>query len=110
MIETADALACVELDILPGCVILLVGSIDLAAVLGTLGDWDDVEFIDALRRWEKLQRNIERFRITGLYHRKDILEKLANEFEARWAVGGVDMALLLKGAMENSALIKSVQN
>ncbi|KAG4443252.1 hypothetical protein IFR05_001295 [Cadophora sp. M221] len=111
MIETADALACVdELAALPGCDVLLVGSNDLAAEIGTVGDWDAVEFIDALRKvGDASKRHGKIFGIAGLYHRKDILEKVVNEFGARWVVGGIDMGLLLKGAIENSALIKSVQ-
>lgn len=111
MVETADALACVdELAALPGCDVLLVGSNDLAAEIGTLGDWDAVEFIDALRKvGEAAKKHGKIFGIAGLYHRKDILERVVNEYGARWVVGGIDIALLLKGAMENSALIRSIQ-
>jgi 2-keto-3-deoxy-L-rhamnonate aldolase RhmA len=49
MIETADALTVVDdIAALPGCDVLLVGSQDLAAEIGTLPDWDAPAFWEAL--------------------------------------------------------------
>ncbi|PVH67656.1 2,4-dihydroxyhept-2-ene-1,7-dioic acid aldolase-like protein [Cadophora sp. DSE1049] len=111
MIETADALACVdELAALPGCDVLMVGSNDLAAEIGTLGDWDSEKFIEALRKvGEAAKKHGKIFGIAGLYHRNDILDRVVNEFGCRWVVGAVDASLLMKGASENATLLRSIQ-
>lgn len=111
MIETADALDNVDdIAALPGCDVLLVGSNDLASEIGTLGDWDAPEFIDALRKvGEAARRNGKIMGIAGLYHRPDLLEMVVGEFGARWVVGAQDVGLLLKGGTANSALLRSLQ-
>lgn len=47
--------------------------------------------------------------IAGLYHRPDILERVINEFGAKWVVGAQDVGLLLQGGTVNSALLRSLQ-
>lgn len=111
MIETADALAAVD-DIasLPGADVLLVGSNDLASEIGTLGDWDAPDFLAALEKVGAAARKHGKMMgIAGLYHRPDILERVINEFGAKWVVGAQDVGLLLQGGTANSALLRSLQ-
>ncbi|KAH7083935.1 2,4-dihydroxyhept-2-ene-1,7-dioic acid aldolase-like protein [Paraphoma chrysanthemicola] len=111
MIETADALENVEhIAALPGCDVLLVGSNDLAMEIGTLGDWDAPDFFAALERVGKAATQHGKLMgIAGLYHRPDILERVINEFGARWIVGAQDVGLLLQGGKANSELLRSLQ-
>lgn len=112
MIETADALASVEdIAALPGCDVLLVGSNDLAMEIGTLGDWDAPAFLLALERVGSAARKHGKLMgIAGLYHRPDILERVINEFGAKWIVGAQDVGLLLQGGRANSNLLRSLQH
>lgn len=112
MIETADSLAVVdEIAALPGCDVLLVGSNDLASEIGTLPNWDDPRFIDALRRvGAAATKHGKQMGIAGLYHRPDILAQVINEFGARWIVGAQDVGLLLGAGRANSDLLRSLQS
>lgn len=111
MVETADALAAVDdIAALPGCDVLLVGSNDLAMEIGTLGDWDAPLFLDALKKvGAAAKKHGKQMGIAGLYHRPDILQRVINEFGARWIVGAQDVGLLLQGGRANSDLLKSLQ-
>jgi 2-keto-3-deoxy-L-rhamnonate aldolase RhmA len=111
MIETADALAAVDdLAALAGADVLLVGSNDLASEIGTLGDWDAPCFLAALEKVGAAARKHGKIMgIAGLYHRPDILERVINEFGAKWVVGAQDVGLLLQGGTANSALLRSLQ-
>ncbi|KAJ9636852.1 hypothetical protein H2201_006472 [Coniosporium apollinis] len=112
MIETADALKTVdEIAALPGCDVLLVGSNDLAMEIGTLGDWDAPDFIEALREvGMAAKKHGKLMGIAGLYHRPDILTKAINEFGAKWIVGAQDVGLLVQGGRANSDLLRSLQS
>lgn len=112
MIETADALACVDdIAALPGCDVLLVGSNDLACEIGTLPDWDHPDFIQALSKvGAAAAKHGKQMGIAGLYHRPDILSRVINEFGARWIVGAQDVGLLLAGGRANSDLLRSLQH
>jgi 2-keto-3-deoxy-L-rhamnonate aldolase RhmA len=111
MIETSGALEAVDdIAALPGCDVLLVGSNDLAMEIGTLGDWDAPAFVAALEKVGAAARKRGKvFGIAGLYHRPDILERVINEFGARWVLGAQDVGLLLKGGRENCDLLRSMQ-
>ncbi|CAN9356932.1 unnamed protein product [Alternaria sp. RS040] len=111
MIETADALAAVDdIAALEGADVLLVGSNDLASEIGTLGDWDAPYFLAALEKVGAAARKHGKIMgIAGLYHRPDILERVINEFGAKWVVGAQDVGLLLQGGTVNSALLRSLQ-
>ncbi|RYO31643.1 hypothetical protein AA0113_g10073 [Alternaria arborescens] len=111
MIETADALAAVDdIAALAGADVLLVGSNDLASEIGTLGDWDAPCFLAALEKVGAAARKHGKIMgIAGLYHRPDILERVINEFGAKWVVGAQDVGLLLQGGTANSALLRSLQ-
>ncbi|KAF2019846.1 2,4-dihydroxyhept-2-ene-1,7-dioic acid aldolase-like protein [Aaosphaeria arxii CBS 175.79] len=111
MVETADALETVDdIAALPGCDVLLVGSNDLASEIGTLGDWDAPAFLDALEKvGNAAKKHGKLMGIAGLYHRPDILERVINEFGAKWIVGAQDVGLLLQGGKSNSALLRSLE-
>lgn len=111
MIETADALEAVEnISALPGCDVLLVGCQDLSIEIGTVGEWDSPKFLNALKRvGEAARSNGKMMGIAGLYHRPDILQKVIQEFGARWVVGAQDVGLLLQGGRTNSDLLRSLQ-
>ncbi|KAB2104561.1 hypothetical protein AG0111_0g6830 [Alternaria gaisen] len=111
MIETADALAAVDdIAALAGADVLLVGSNDLASEIGTLGDWDAPCFLAALEKVGAAARKHGKIMgIAGLYHRPDILERVINEFGAKWVVGAQDVGLLLQGGTANSALLRRLQ-
>jgi 2-keto-3-deoxy-L-rhamnonate aldolase RhmA len=112
MIETADALTVVDdIAALPGCDVLLVGSQDLAAEIGTLPDWDAPAFWEALVKvGAAAKRHGKMMGIAGLYHRSDILERVINELGARWVVGAHDVGLLSSGGRANSNLLRSLQS
>lgn len=111
MIETADALQAVEgISALPGCDVLLVGCQDLAIEIGTVGEWDSPKFLGALQRvGAAAKSNGKMMGIAGLYHRPDILQRVIQEFGARWVVGAQDVGLLLQGGRANSDLLRSLQ-
>ncbi|PWY64979.1 2,4-dihydroxyhept-2-ene-1,7-dioic acid aldolase-like protein [Aspergillus sclerotioniger CBS 115572] len=112
MIETVKALEAVDdIAALPGCDVLLVGSQDLATAIGTLPDWDDPRFWNALEAvGNAAKKHGKLMGIAGLYHRPDILEKVIKELGARWIVGGHDVGLLLTGGRANSDLLKRLQS
>lgn len=112
MIETVDALRAVDdIAALPGCDVLLVGSQDLAAEIGTLPDWDAPGFWEALVSvGVATKKHGKKMGIAGLYHRPDILEKVVNELGARWVVGAHDVGLLAAGGRANSDLLRSLQS
>lgn len=111
MIETADSLVVVDdIAALPGCDVLLVGSNDLAQEIGTLGDWDAPEFMEALQKvGEAARKHGKIFGIAGLYHRADLIERVVNEFGARWVLGAQDVGLLVAGTKTNCDLLRSYQ-
>ncbi|CZS97973.1 uncharacterized protein RAG0_06858 [Rhynchosporium agropyri] len=110
MVETADALACVdELAAVHCCDVLLVGANDLASEIGTLGNCDHQDSIEALRKvGEAAKKHGKIFGIAGLYTRTDILDKVVNEFGARWTIGANYTGLLCGAAKANNALIRSI--
>ncbi|KAJ5088421.1 2-4-dihydroxyhept-2-ene-1-7-dioic acid aldolase-like protein [Penicillium angulare] len=112
MIETRDALEAVDdIAALPGCDVLLVGSQDLATEIGTLPDWDDPRFWNALEAvGNAAKKHGKLMGIAGLYHRPDILKRVINELGAKWIVGGHDVGLLSAGGRANSDLLKSLQD
>lgn len=112
MIETVDALHAVDdIAALPGCDVLLVGSQDLAAEIGTLPDWDAPAFWDALLKvGNAAKKHGKMMGIAGLYHREDILRRVINELGARWVVGAHDVGLLSAGGRANSNLLRSLQS
>ena len=112
MIETVDALNAVNgIAAIPGCDVLLVGSQDLAAELGTLPNWDAPAFWEALVQvGGAAKRHGKIMGIAGLYHREDILRRVINELGARWVVGAHDVGLLSAGGRANSNLLRSLQS
>lgn len=112
MIETADALEAVDaIAALPGCDVLLVGSNDLAQEIGTLGDWDAPGFLAALEKvGVAAKKHGKVMGIAGLYHRPDILEKVINDFGARWVLGAQDVGLLTQSTRANCDLLKSLDH
>lgn len=111
MIETKGALDCVdEIAAIPGVGVLLVGANDLASEIGTLGDWEHPEFIAALEKVGKAANtNNVIFGIAGLYHKPEIIDKVVNEFGARWVVGGNDVGFLMSASVANVKLLSSIQ-
>ncbi|KAG9253763.1 HpcH/HpaI aldolase [Emericellopsis atlantica] len=112
MIETVDALAAVDdIAALPGCDVLLVGSQDLAAEIGTSPDWDHPGFWDSLQKvGSAAKKHGKLMGVAGLYHRPDILRRVVNELGARWVVGSHDVGLLLGGGRANSELLRGLQS
>lgn len=112
MIETVDALECVDsLAAEPGCDVLMVGCQDLSIAMGLLGDWDNPVFISALEKVGKAAEiHGKIFGIAGLYTRPDVLHTVVNKFGARWVVGNNDLGLLMAGATQNNALLRSIQS
>lgn len=111
MIETADAVEAVDdIAALPGCDVLLVGSQDLATEIGTMPNWDDPRFWNALSAvGAAAKKHGKLMGIAGLYHRPDILERVINELGAKWIVGAHDVGLLSSGGRTNSDLLRSLQ-
>ncbi|VUC27319.1 unnamed protein product [Clonostachys rosea] len=111
MIETADSLAAVDdIAAIPGCDVLLVGSQDLTSEIGIFPDWDHPKFWEALLAvGNAVKKHGKYMGIAGLYHRKDILDKVINELGARWIVGAHDVGLLSSGGRANSDLLRSLQ-
>ncbi|CAG8947948.1 unnamed protein product [Penicillium salamii] len=111
MIETVEALNAVnDIAALPGCDVLLVGSQDLATEIGTLPNWDDPRFWEALVSVGKAAKMHGKLMgIAGLYHRPDILKRVIKELGAKWIVGGHDVGLLSSGGRANSDLLRSLQ-
>jgi 2-keto-3-deoxy-L-rhamnonate aldolase RhmA len=111
MIETKKGLECVdEIAALPGLGVLLVGSNDLASEIGTLGQWEHPDFIAALEKVGRAARkNNVVFGIAGLYHKPEIIERVVNEFGARWVVGANDVGLLSGAAAANVKLLSTIQ-
>ncbi|CZT01340.1 uncharacterized protein RCO7_02035 [Rhynchosporium graminicola] len=77
--------------------------------IGTLGNWDQ-DFIEALRKvGEAVKKHGKIFGIAGLYTRTDILDKVVDDFGARWIIGANGTGLLFGAAKANHALIRSIQ-
>ena len=112
MIETIDALRAVDdIAALPGCDVLLVGSQDLAAEIGTLPDWDAPGFWEALVSvGGAAKRHGKMMGIAGLYHRPDTTGRVVNELGTRWVVGAHDVGLLSAGGRTNSDLLRGLQS
>lgn len=110
MVETAGALAHVEeIAALPGLGVLLVGANDLASEIETLGDWEHPRFISALERVGKAARaNGVVFGIAGLYSHTDLIDRVINEYGARWVVGANDAGLLMAGTAANVKLLSTL--
>ena len=111
MVETRDALENVDaIAALPGCDVLLVGANDLAIEIGTLPDWDSPVFLAALEKvGQAAKKHGKIFGIGGLYHRPDLMERIVNEFGARYVLGGLDLPLLIGAAKGNCETIRKCQ-
>ena len=102
--ENADAIAA-----LPGADMLVVGPFDLAADLGTLGDWEHPRFLSCFEKVAQAsQKHGKKWGFGGIEHRPELMDRCVNEWGARWILGQQDFALLLSGGTQNYRTLKSI--
>jgi len=58
---------------------------------------------EACRRFGKC------FGVAGIYHRPDSMDRVVNEFGARYVLGQVDVGLLRGAMRQNSAGLRAIQ-
>lgn len=104
-IETRKGLENVfDIAAVPGVDVLMVGANDLSLELGAVGMFDRPDFLQALQRvGEACKQHGKIFGIGGIYTRLDLMDKIVNEFGARWILGGNDQPLLLHSLQVNNA-------
>ncbi|THC88520.1 hypothetical protein EYZ11_012030 [Aspergillus tanneri] len=108
MIENKEALDNIdEIASVPGLDLMLVGSMDMTADLGILGQWDNPLYQTVLQDVSAAaQRNGKLWGMSGLFGRPDKFKDPIQRLGVNLVVGAIDRGLVLNGAKANVEVLR----